>query len=71
MHDLDLEQQKDLWQSKAYTCCFEPTDNPSDDSCHDWMVISWLKTKSAEHASVLMCKRCFHTINIDEMYKYR
>ncbi len=52
------------WQGKAQYC-------QSKIGHHDWLPISSIKTPTAEHVTVLMCKACFHTINISEMYAHR
>jgi hypothetical protein len=37
---------------------------------HDYIVMSWIKTQTSEHASHLLCRTCFLRINLDTISKY-
>ena len=66
--DLAEYQECDMWRSKAYKC--KSSLNKGNEA-HGYIPISWTMSPTSKHVSMIMCKHCFHTINISEMYKHR
>lgn len=59
---------KKEWRLKAENC---EKVYAGKENWHLWIPISKQKSEKSEHVSVLMCQRCFHTINTAEMYEHR
>lgn len=52
------------WRDKAYRCV-------GSQSHHDLIPIAKTKTEKMEQVTMLMCQKCFHTLNTDEIWKHR
>lgn len=37
---------------------------------HDYIPISWSKTKSSQHVTMLMCRICFHRLNLEDVFAH-
>lgn len=65
---VSLEQEaKDIakrdWQRKSYNCS-------RTGGAHDLIPIAWELTTKSKSVSMLMCKRCFHHVNIAEAWEH-
>jgi hypothetical protein len=65
MDDLEKEHCRDIWRVKS------KCKNPKDCVEHDLIPISWTLSAQSKHVTVLMCRKCFHEINISEAYAHR
>lgn len=62
-----IQEAKDIakrdWQRKSYQCS-------RSGSHHDLIPVSWEMTPKSKSVTMLMCKRCFHQINMTEAWQH-
>ena len=63
-----IQEAKDIakrdWTRKAYNCTRSGTH-------HDIMPVAWKISSISKEVTVLMCKRCFHQMNIAETQEHK
>jgi len=63
-----VQEAKDIakrnWSRRAYTCQRSGT-------YHDMIPIAWDLTAKSKTVTILMCKRCFDHVNIEEAFEHR
>ena len=58
------EKETENWRFKAKNC-------PETYASHDYQAISWIITPKTKNVSTLMCMKCFHEINITDVFQHR
>lgn len=61
MKEVSKEHQE--WRDKAYRCV-------GIQSSHDFIPIAKTKTEKMEQVTMIMCQKCFHVINLEDVWKY-
>lgn len=44
--------------------------NRNSEQRHDYIPISWIVTPRAKHVTVIMCRHCFHRVNLEELFAH-
>ena len=61
--DKDTEKQLN-WLAQAIGCPDETVNR------HDYIPIAWQVTATARHLTEMMCRNCFHRINLEAVFKH-
>jgi len=65
MNEIERARAIKGWQNKVTAL------KPSACSGHEFIPVSWSLTEKAKHVTVLMCTKCFHEINVSDIYANR